>query len=109
MPKTTSTGKPILSELPAPLRRSPAKAQKTFAQAHDNALREYGGDEARAHRVAYSALERKFAREGDRWLPKGHSESGTREELYERARALGVPGRSRMSKRQLAAAVAARR
>jgi ChaB len=42
MPKTTSSGRALQSELPETLRRSPAKAQRTFAKAHDSAVREYG-------------------------------------------------------------------
>src|SRR5437868_7070998 len=42
MPKTTSRGRAKQSELPETLRRSPAKAQRTFAKAHDSAVREYG-------------------------------------------------------------------
>jgi cation transport regulator ChaB len=132
MPKTTRTGKPIEGELPGTLRRSPAKAKRTFAKAHDSALEEYG-DEARAHRVAYAAVKHSFERRGDRWVTKerpgpsdprarnpraregaGRSfggvdvEGNTRAELYERARDLGVHGRSRMSKQELAAAIARR-
>ncbi len=132
MPKTTSTGKPIESELPSTLRRSPAKAQRTWAKAHDSAVAEYGEGE-RAHRVAYAALKRTFERRGDRWVAKdarGPSdprardpnpranrtptfggvdvEGNSKQELYERARSLDVSGRSRMSKQQLAAAIASR-
>lgn len=132
MPKTTSSGQPIREELPSTLRRSPAKAQRTFAKAHDSAVREYGEGE-RAHRVAYAALKHSFERKGDRWVPKAHKgpsdprarnprarenrgrtfggvdvEGNTRQELYERARDLGVPGRSRMSKQELAQAIARR-
>ena len=39
------------SELPSTLKKSDAKAQRTFAKAHDSAVKEYGEGE-RAHRVA---------------------------------------------------------
>ncbi|OOK82367.1 chaB family protein [Mycobacterium kansasii] len=54
MPKTTKGGKPKKSELPSTLQRSNAKAQRTFAKAHDAAAEEYGSEQ-RAHRVAYAA------------------------------------------------------
>ena len=65
MPKTTSSGKPKQSELPSTLQRSPAKAQRTFAKAHDSAVETYGEGE-RAHRAAYSALKHSFEKRGDR-------------------------------------------
>lgn len=130
MPKTTSGGQPIRSELPSTLRRSPAKAQRTWAKAHDSAAKEYGEGE-RAHRVAYAALKHSFEKRGDHWEPKdekgpsdprsrnprareGHGmtyggvdvEGNSKDELYERAKSLGVSGRSQMSKGQLAEAIA---
>lgn len=69
MPKTTKRGDAKKSELPSTLRRSEAKAQRTFAKAHDAAAKEYGeGD--RAHRVAYAALKHSFEKVGDHWEPK---------------------------------------
>jgi cation transport regulator ChaB len=130
MPKTTSSGKPRQEELPGTLRRSGAKAQRTWAKAHDSAVETYGEGQ-RAHRTAYSALKHTHEKRGDRWEPKngkgpsdpraknpraredrGKSyggvdvEGSSKEELYERAKKLGVQGRSRMSKRELADAVA---
>ena len=130
MPKTTPTGKAKQSELPDTLKRSPAKAQRTFAKAHDQAAEQYGEGE-RAHRVAYAAVKHAFEKVGDHWEPKdgkgpsdpraknprarhneGKSFGGvdfeghTKEELYERAAKLGVRGRSRMSKGELAEAIA---
>jgi cation transport regulator ChaB len=130
MPKTTRRGTAKQSELPDTLKRSPAKAQRTFAKAHDAAAKEYGEGE-RAHRVAYAALKHSFEKVGDRWQPKrrlGPSdpraknprarqnvgktyggvdvEGHTKDELYERAAKLGVSGRSRMSKGELAEAIA---
>jgi cation transport regulator ChaB len=130
MPKTTSSGKPRQEELPSTLRRSGAKAQRTWAKAHDSAVETYGEGQ-RAHRTAYSALKHTHEKRGDRWEPKngkgpsdpraknpraredrGKSyggvdvEGSSKEDLYERAKKLGVQGRSRMSKRELADAVA---
>jgi cation transport regulator ChaB len=130
MPKTTSSGKAKQSELPDTLKRSPAKAQRTFAKAHDSAAEQYGDGE-RAHRVAYSALKHSFEKVGDHWEPKDEKgpsdpraknprarynegkayggvdyEGHTKRELYERAAKLDIKGRSRMSKGELAEAIA---
>jgi cation transport regulator ChaB len=130
MPKTTSSGKAKKSELPDTLKRSPAKAQRTFAKAHDAAVEQYGEGE-RAHRVAYSALKHSFEKVGDHCEPKdekgpsdpraknprareneGKSYGGvdveghSKQELYERAAKLDISGRSRMSKGELAEAIA---
>jgi cation transport regulator ChaB len=130
MPKTTKDGKPKKDELPGTLQRSPAKAQRTFAKAHDSAADEYGDGE-RAHRVAYSAVKHSFEKVGDHWEPKdgkgpsdpraknprareneGKSFGGvdyeghSKQELYERARKLDVQGRSKMTKEELAEAIA---
>ena len=132
MPKTTKGGKPKQDELPGTLRRAGAKAQRTFAKAHDSAAETYGEGE-RAHRVAYSALKHTHEKRGDHWEPKDHKgpsdprasnpraredrgksyggvdvEGNSKQELYERAKALDVRGRSRMSKAELAEAVARR-
>lgn len=135
MPKTTKGGKPKKGELPRPLRKSPEKAQRTYAKAHDSAVETYGEGE-RAHRTAYSALKHQFEKKGDRWVqkdgkgpsdprakdPKARQRSGQKDgsrtfggvdvegnstrELYERAKRLGVEGRSGMSKEELADAIA---
>ena len=120
--------------MPSTIRRSPAKAQRTWIKAHDAAASEYGDGE-RAHRTAYAALKHSFEKRGDRWVAKavkgpsdprakqrrasarkgrgktfggvdyyGHS----KRELYERAKELGVPRASTMNKEQLAAAIARR-
>ena len=129
MPKVTSRGTVKRSELPATLKRSPAKAQRTFAKAHDAAVEQYGEGE-RAHRVALAALKHSFEKVGDHWEPKarkgpsdprarnprarenrGKTYGGvdyyghTKQELYERAAKLNVTGRSRMTKGELARVV----
>jgi cation transport regulator ChaB len=120
------------NDLPDTLKRSPAKAQRTWAKAHDSAVETYGEGE-RAHRTAFSALKHSFQKVGDHWEPKkrkGPSDpqaarsgraarerpaktyggidvtGSTKQELYERARKLGVPGRSTMDKAELAEAIA---
>lgn len=123
---------PGREKLPSTLRRSPAKAQRTWAKTHDSAVREYG-EGARAHRTAFAALKHSFEKKGERWVPKGakgpsdprakqstkRARAGkgetfggidfygsTKEALYARAKKLDVRGRSRMSKKELARAIA---
>lgn len=132
MPMTTKSGKVRKKELPGTLQRSPKEAQRTYAKAHDGAVETYGEGE-RAHRTALAALKRKFEKVGDHWEKKdgagpsdprakdprarenhGKSyggvdvEGNTKEELYQRAWRLGVKGRSKMSKGELAEAIARR-
>ena len=131
MPKMTKSGKPKQSELPDTLKRSPAKAQRTFAKTHDSAVEEYGEGE-RAHRTAYASLKHSFEKVGDHWEPKDEkgpsdprskgsteekrrgkgetyggvdAEGNTKQELYDRAQRLGIEGRSKMSKGELAKAI----
>src|SRR5947199_2001396 len=130
MPKTTKSGKPRREELPDTLKRSNAKAQRTFAKAHDSAVETYGEGE-RAHRTAYSALKHTHEKVGDHWEPKdgsgpsderaadpqarkrsrGTTTGGvdvrghTKDELLDRARRVHIPGRSRMTKQELAEAL----
>jgi cation transport regulator ChaB len=132
MPKMTSDDKVKKSELPDTLKRSPAKAQRQFAKTHDSAAEQYGEGE-RAHRTAYASLKHNFEKVGDHWEPKDEpgpsdprstkttvqkrrgegetyggvdAEGHTKDELYERAKKLGVEGRSTMSKAELARAIA---
>jgi ChaB protein len=132
MPKMARGDKVRRSELPGTLKRSGAKAQRTFAKAHDAAAEQYGEGE-RAHRTAYASLKHTHEKRGSRWVPKDEPgpsdprskkttaqkrrgegetfagvdvEQNTKAELYERAARLGVEGRSRMSKRELARAIA---
>ena len=77
MPKTTKSGSAKKSELPSTLKRSPAKAQRTFAKAHDSAVETYGEGE-RAHRVAYGAVKHDDQPRGDEdaavaWAAVKHS------------------------------------
>ncbi|MHB2024487.1 MAG: ChaB family protein, partial [Mycobacteriales bacterium] len=69
MPAIDRKGNVRTDELPATLRRSPAKAQRTWAKTHDSAVAEYGEGE-RAHRSAYGALKHSFEKVGDHWEPK---------------------------------------
>lgn len=123
---------PGREKMPSTLRRSPAKAQRTWAKAHDSAARTYGEGE-RAHRTAFSAVKHSFEKAGDRWVPKKRKgpsdprarkgaaearagkgetfggvdyEGRTRKELADRARRLGITGAGRMDKKSLARALA---
>jgi len=125
---------PARTEMPRTLKRSPARARRTWAKTHDSAVQTYGEGE-RAHRTALAALKHSFEKRGDRWVPKkrrgpsdpraakpraqarrgvGETFGGvdyygsTRGDLLRRARRLGVEGASRMDKRSLARAIATR-
>ena len=60
---------PGREELPDTLRRSPAKAQRTWIKAHDAAVEQYGEGE-RAHRTAFAALKHTYEKVDDRWVAK---------------------------------------
>ncbi len=111
-------------DLPGTLKRSPAKAQRTYAETLESAEETYD-ETSRAHRTAWAAVKHSFEKVGDHWEPKdekGPSEpAGSREtfggvdvagntkaELYERAKQAGIEGRSSMSKEELARAIARR-
>ena len=120
-------------DLPSTLKRSPKKAQRTYAETLESAEETYDGDEQRAHRTAWSAVKHSYAKVGDHWEPKdergpsddqaarggaearaakGQTHGGvdvrgsSKQELYERAKRAGVSGRSKMTKEQLADAIA---
>jgi cation transport regulator ChaB len=118
---------PARKEMPSTLQRSPKKAQDTWAEAHDSAVESYGEGE-RAHRTAFAAVKHSFEKVGDHWEPKGRKgpsdaqaargagarrgrtaggvdANATKEHLMSVARTLDVPGRSRMTKAQLVAAI----
>src|SRR4051812_1027361 len=119
-------------DLPGTLKRSPAKARRTYAETLESAEETYD-DTSRAHRTAWSAVKHSFEKVGDHWEPKDEKgpsdaqakqsgraardrpkataggvdvEGHTKQELYERARKVGVKGRSSMSKEELARAIA---
>lgn len=59
-------------DLPDTIKRSPAKAQRTFAKTLESAHEQYDSEE-RAHRTAFASLKRSFKKVGDRWEPKKKS------------------------------------
>ena len=117
---------PAEQELPSTLRRSSKKAQRTWSKAHDSAVETYGEGE-RAHRTAFAALKHSFEKVGDHWEPKDHKGpsdeqaarrtakpgrtrggvdvNASKQHLYDLAKQLDVPGRSSMSKQELAEAI----
>ncbi|MET8573249.1 ChaB family protein [Streptomyces sp. NPDC005012] len=119
---------PGREELPSTLERSSEEARRTWIKAHDSAVEQYGEGE-RAHRVAYGALKHTHEKVGDHWERKeggrkgpsdprsarprqqggrsgeGVDEDASKEHLYELARRLEVPGRSRMGKPELLDAI----
>ena len=125
---------PAEESLPGTLKRSPRRAQKTWLETHDSAVEQYGDGE-RAHRTAFKQLKRGWEKVDDHWERKdepgpsdprstrrgaaardgrGEALGGvdfyghTKAELYDRARRLGIEGRSTMSKIELARAIAKR-
>jgi cation transport regulator ChaB len=120
---------PGKKELPSTLRRSPDKAQRTWIEAHDSAVEQYGEGE-RAHRTAFSALKHSYEKVGDHWEAKqekgpsdaqaeksgaaarrggetagGVDANASKSHLMEVARKLDIPGRSGMTKDELVDAI----
>ncbi|MEJ7583912.1 MAG: ChaB family protein [Acidimicrobiales bacterium] len=113
----------VKKDLPGTLQRSSKKAQHTFEKTLDAAHDQYDSEE-RAHRTAFASLKHGFEKVGDHWeekdakgpsdprakrAGKGNPSAGataggvdveghTKAELYDRAKALGVTGRSSMTK-----------
>jgi hypothetical protein len=120
---------PAREEMPSTLKRSPKKAQDTWAKTHDSAAETYGEGE-RAHRTAFASVKHSFEKVGDHWEPKnrkgpsdrqaakggaparrggktaeGVDANASKKHLYEVASRLDVAGRSRMSKAELVEAI----
>ena len=116
--------------LPSTLERSPRKAKATYEKTLASAEQSYEGDEARAHRAAWSAVKHSFEKVGDHWEPKdergpsdpraagsGPNASGasyggvdfkgkSKDELLEEARRLDARVTTRMTKSEVAEAIA---
>jgi cation transport regulator ChaB len=121
---------PAKDEMPSTLERSPDKAQRTWAKAHDNAVEQYGEGE-RAHRTAFSAVKHSFEKVGDHWEAKdekgpsdkqaaksgksarkgggetaaGVDANATKSHLMDVAKRLDISGRSKMNKDELVEAI----
>lgn len=112
--------------MPGTLRRSPKKAQDTYAKTHDSAAEQYGDGE-RAHRTAFAAVKHSFEKVGDHWEPKakkgpsdakaaggrdtraetkgGVDANASKKHLLEVARRLDITGRTTMTKPELVDAI----
>jgi cation transport regulator ChaB len=117
---------PAKENLPSTIKRSPEKAQDTYAATLDSAIEQYGDGE-RAHRTALSSLKHSFEKVGDHWEPKeqrgpsdaqaaggadtdrptagGVDANATKAHLLDVAKRLEVTGRSRMTKAELVEAI----
>jgi cation transport regulator ChaB len=117
---------PGREDMPSTLKRSPKKAQDTYAKTHDSAVEEYGEGE-RAHRTAFSAVKHSFEKVGDHWEPKaekgpsdakaaggrdtkadtagGVDANASKTHLMDLAKRLDIGGRSRMTKAELVDAI----
>ncbi len=126
MSRFTKDGKVRTETLPSTLQRSDEKAQDTFAATLDAAEEQYGDGE-RARRTAFASLKHGFEKVGDHWEPKeqkgpsdqqaagggaearptagGVDANASKKHLYDLAKELDVPGRSRMSKDELVVAL----
>ena len=114
-------------DLPGTLKRSPAKAQRTYEKALDSAHEEYDEKE-QADRTALASVKHCFEKVGDHWEPKDHRrhsdarqggprnwrptaggvdvEATPKQEPRPGQGARCIEGRSRMSKVELGQAIA---
>lgn len=60
-------------DLPDTLKRSDRHAQEIYRETLKSAHETYGGNESRAHRVAYAALKHEYKKSGDKWVKKSSS------------------------------------
>jgi cation transport regulator ChaB len=117
---------PARENLPSTIKRSPQRAQDTYAETLDHATEQYGDGE-RAHRTAMSSLKHSFEKVGDHWEPKeqrgpsdaqaaggvdtdlptagGVDANASKKHLLDLAKRLNVAGRSRMTKDELVDAI----
>ncbi|MDG4824840.1 ChaB family protein [Asanoa sp. WMMD1127] len=118
---------PAREDLPGTIRRSPKKAQDTYAKTLDSAIEQYGEGE-RARRTAMSSLKHSFEKVGDHWEPKGRKgpsdaqaarsnrarpaetasgvdANASKTHLLDIAKRLEISGRSRMTKAELVDAI----
>src|SRR3954447_12904091 len=117
---------PARENLPSTIKRSPQKAQDTYAATLDSAVEQYGDGE-RAHRTALASLKHSFEKVGDHWEPKdqrgpsdaqaeggvdtnrptagGVDANASKKHLQDVARRLDVKGRSSMTKDELVEAI----
>ncbi|HTJ27763.1 MAG TPA: ChaB family protein [Candidatus Limnocylindria bacterium] len=116
--------------VPSTLERSPQKAQDTYEKTLESAEQTYHGDEQAAHRAAWAAVKHSYEKIGDHWEEKGQRgpsdpraeqsgpgasapsyggvdvEGKTKAQLQSEARELGAHVTARMTKPELADAIA---
>ena len=119
--------KQLRDDVPSTVARSEPHAQATWKETHDSAVEQYGHGE-RASRTAFAALKHSYEKVGDHWEPKarkgpsdpqaarggaqaqrgdvgdtagGVDANASKAHLYELAKRLDVPGRSKMGKAEL--------
>lgn len=114
--------------MPSTVRRSPKKAQRTWAKTYDSAVEQYG-EGSRAARVANASLKHSFHKVGDHWEPKrdqgpsdeqaahggvgrrprptagGVDANASKQDLLDVAKRLEIQGRHRMNKPELVEAI----
>jgi cation transport regulator ChaB len=114
-------------DLPSTLQRSPKKVQRAYAETLESAEETYDGDEARAHRTAWSSVKHIAEKQGDHWELKdekgpsdpraeksgaaarrgegetfgGVNANKTKAELLDDAKRADIAGRSKMTKDEL--------
>jgi hypothetical protein len=106
MPMMTSRGAVNRNELPSTLQASPAKAERTFAQAHDSAFEKIGDDwEPEATKGPSDEQSAKVGARSSRRYPtaEGVDAIASKSHLRDGARRLDIPGR--MSKSELVPAI----
>jgi cation transport regulator ChaB len=117
-------------DIPSTLQRSPKKVRDTYEKTLDSAHESYDSEE-RAHRTAWSAVKHVAEKKGDHWEAKdgkgpsdpqaarggrearesagrtygGVDASRSKDDLYAQAREIGIEGRSKMRKDELARAL----
>ncbi len=119
--------KQMRDDVPSTVARSDAHAQATWKETHDSAVEQHGHGE-RASRTAFAALKHSYEKVGDHWERKerngpsdpqaartgaaardgdlsdtagGVDANASKAHLYELAKRLDVPGRSKMDKAEL--------
>jgi cation transport regulator ChaB len=130
MPKSNGKEPKGDTDVPSTIERSDRHAQEIYTKAHDSAVESYGEGE-RAHRTAFAALKHSYEKVGDHWEAKdrkgpsdrraarggqpardepqptagGVDANASKKHLRDVARRRDVPGRSKMDKDELVAAI----
>lgn len=118
---------PAEESMPSTIRRSPKRAQRTWAKTYDSAVEQYG-EGRRARQTAMASLKHSFQKIGDHWEPKdgkgpsdeqarrgagqrpaktagGVDANASKQDLMDVAKRLDIQGRSKMNKPDLVEAI----